>query len=376
MRALGLMSGTSLDGVDIAVLETDGDTIEAFGPTGYRPYSQIERAMLQDALAEAISLTDRTARPGVLACAETMITAAHAEAVEAFLKGHGLMPRDIDVVGFHGQTVLHRPQARLTVQIGDGHALASRLGITVVGDLRAADVAAGGQGAPLVPAYHQALVQRLGLAGPIAVLNLGGVANVTLVDDGAAPRAFDLGPANALLDDFMKERTGEGFDRDGFTAAAGEVDEEALARLLRHPFFDQPPPKSLDRNDFRAWTDEQGGLSEVTLETGAATLTALTAAGVAVSRRFMSSAPRLWVVAGGGTRNPTLMAMLSERLAPAEVTAADALGFPADYVEAQAFAYLAVRALRGLPLTYPSTTGVPSPLTGGVIFKADTLVRI
>jgi anhydro-N-acetylmuramic acid kinase len=366
------MSGTSLDGVDVAVLDTDGETINAFGPTGYRAYSATERAVLQDALAEAASLRDRDARPGVLARAEALVTIAHAEAVESLLASHGMAGADIDVLGFHGQTVLHRPHDRLTVQIGDGQALADRLGCTVVFDMRAADVAAGGQGAPLVPVYHQALVRRMQVRGPVAMLNLGGVANVTLVDRDSDPLAFDLGPANALLDDFMLVRTGEALDRDGSAAGRGVVDGPLVARLLRHPFFDQPPPKSLDRNDFHRWITQHGGLEQASVEDGAATLTALTAAGVAASRRFMNRAPALWVVAGGGARNPTLLAMLRAELTPAEVVTADDAGFSADHMEAQAFGFLAARALRGLPLTFPTTTGAPSALRGGIVVPPRT----
>ncbi len=367
MRAIGLMSGTSLDGVDVALLETDGQTIRSFGPTGYRPYAGPERTLLRQALAEAVALDDRDARPGVLAEVERLVTQAHAEAVESFLAANGLASGSIDVVGFHGQTVLHRPQAQLTVQLGDGAALSERLGIPVVFDLRAADVAGGGQGAPLVPVYHQALARRLDEPGPVAILNLGGVANLTFIDGGEPPLAFDIGPANALLDDFMKDRTGEAIDRDGRAGAAGTPDEAAVERMMAHGFFAAPPPKSLDRNDFRDWVHGNGGLAAMALEDGAATLTALTAAAVASSLGHLPKPPRCWIVAGGGARNPTLMAMLGARLAPAVVQSARDLGWSADHIEAQAFAFLAVRSLKGLPLTFPTTTGVAAPLTGGVL---------
>ncbi len=249
-RALGLMSGTSMDGVDAALLETDGLRPLSFCPTLFAPYRDEDRALLRAALAQAIDLDDRTARPGPLADAERMVTDRHAEAVETFLRENGIDAATVDVIGFHGQTVLHRPERRLTVQIGDGAALARRLGIDVVYDMRAADVAAGGQGAPLVPVYHRALVAASGLEGSVAVLNIGGVANLTFVEGEAEPIACDTGPGNALIDDLMLARTGVPLDRDGAAAAAGHVDEAALAQLLDHRYFEAPPPKSLDRNDF------------------------------------------------------------------------------------------------------------------------------
>jgi anhydro-N-acetylmuramic acid kinase len=359
--AIGLMSGTSLDGVDVALIETDGEKIARFGPTGYRPYAPAERDVLRRALAEAASLTSRVARPAAVAQAEVIVTAAHAEAVETFLRANAIARENVGIVGFHGQTALHRPQMRLTVQIGDGAGLARRLGIPVVYDFRAADVAAGGQGAPLVPIFHRALVDALDRSLPVAVLNIGGVANVTYV--GAADLiACDTGPGNALIDDFMLSRTGVARDPDGAAAALGRVDEALLGQVLADPFFVLPPPKSLDRNDFSRVTVAPGSVQD-----GAATLTALTAATVAAIVPLLPQPPRSWIVAGGGARNPTLMKMLAARLAPATVDTADAVGWSADAVEAQAFGFLAVRTLRGLPITFPSTTGVSRPLPGGAI---------
>jgi anhydro-N-acetylmuramic acid kinase len=361
------MSGTSLDGVDVAAIETDGERILGFGPTGYRPYSDDERALLRQALADAKALTDRTARPGVLAEAEAFVTGAHAEAVEAFVDDNGIARGDVAVVGFHGQTVLHRPADRLTVQIGDGAALTKRLGLTVAYDFRAADVAAGGQGAPLVPVFHQALARSIDRPHPIAVLNIGGVANVTWVD-GGNPVACDTGPGNALIDDFMRARTGAPLDRDGDQAARGTIDEAFVARVLAHPFFDLPCPKSLDRNDFAL---ANIGLPEMSVADGAATLSALTAASVARVVPRLPQPPKAWIVAGGGARNPTLMKMLAARLAPATVETADAIGWSSQSIEAQAFAYLAVRTLNGLPITFPRTTGAPKAMTGGVVVRPD-----
>jgi anhydro-N-acetylmuramic acid kinase len=367
--AIGLMSGTSYDGVDVALINTDGEEIGRVGPTGYRSYSEDERAVLRRAIAAATNLGDRAQRPAFLAEAEALVTQVHAEAVETFLAANGMPARDVGVIGFHGQTVLHQPERRLTVQLGDGQALAARLGIPVVHDFRAADVAAGGEGAPMVPVFHRALVQMLDRAHPVGVLNLGGVANLTYVDGSGELMACDTGPGNALIDDFIRLRTGASHDMDGKAAAAGQVDEAAVARVLAHPFFARRPPKSLDRNAFRNWVAEQGRLADKNAEDGAATLTAITAGAIARAVTLLPRPPSGWIAAGGGTRNPTLMRMLQERLAPATVETADVVGWSADALEAQAFAYLAVRSMRGLPLTFPGTTGVRGPMAGGVLAR-------
>jgi anhydro-N-acetylmuramic acid kinase len=362
LTAIGMMSGTSLDGVDVALIETDGERIGAFGPAGYRPYSEAERAVLRQALAEAVNLSQRDIRPGILAEAERVVTSAHAEAVTTFLTQHGIASGSVDILGFHGQTVLHRPAERLTVQIGDAQALARTLHIPVMSDMRAADVASGGQGAPMVPVYHRALAQGLDRDGPIAVINIGGVSNVTYIDGNDALIACDTGPGNALLDDFVFRTTGASFDVDGALAARGRVDQAWVAKGLQNPFFGAPPPKSLDRNDFAALV-----LNDMTPADGAATLTAFTAAAIASIVPLLPQPPRNWIVTGGGARNPTMLRMLREQLPAATVESADALGWSADAVEAQAFAFLAVRALKGLPLSYPATTGVPTPMPGGVL---------
>jgi anhydro-N-acetylmuramic acid kinase len=364
--AIGLMSGTSQDGVDMALIDSDGERIAQLGATACRPYSKAERTLLRRATAAAANLTERTARPGVVAEAERLINDAHAEVVESFLVANGLQRGEVAVIGFHGQTLLHRPEQRLTLQIGDGRALAARLAIPVVYDFRAADVAAGGQGAPLAPVFHRALVRRLQHASPIAVLNLGGVANVTYID-GEELIACDTGPGNALLDDFLRLRTGAPLDTDGRIAASGTIDEMMIERLLAHPFFALKPPKSLDRNAFRGWVGDT--LDGIDVEIGAATLTALTAAAAARIVPHLPRSPANWIVAGGGARNPTLLRMLTERLTPARVESAHAVGWSIDSLEAQAFAYLAVRSLRGLPITFPATTGAPRPLSGGVLAK-------
>jgi anhydro-N-acetylmuramic acid kinase len=360
------MSGTSQDGVDVALIDTDGERIAQFGATACRPYSKAERTLLRRATAAAANLTERTARPAIVAEAEQLVNDAHAEAVETFLGANDLQAGSVAAVGFHGQTLLHRPERGLTLQIGDGAALAARLGIPVVYDFRAADVAAGGQGAPLAPIYHRALTRRLGLAPPIAVLNIGGVANVTYID-GEDLIACDTGPGNALLDDFLRLRTGRPLDTDGRAAAAGAINAATIERLLAHPFFALPPPKSLDRNDFRGLVGDT--LDGIGIEDGAATLTALTAAAVARIVPQLPRRPVTWIAAGGGARNPTLMRMLAERLKPARIETAHEVGWSIDSLEAQAFAYLAVRSLRGLPITFPGTTGAPRPLSGGVLAK-------
>jgi anhydro-N-acetylmuramic acid kinase len=360
--ALGLMSGTSLDGVDIALLTTDGERIGEFGPSRTFSYADEDREVLRRALREAASLGDRNARPDVLADAEHLVTRRHAEALEGFLAESGV-PRDtIDVVGFHGQTVFHAPERGLTVQIGDGAVLARRVGRPVVWDFRAADVAAGGQGAPLAPAFHRALAKTAELPGNVAFLNIGGVANVTCLDDRGEPAAFDTGPGNALLDDFMRRRTGAPYDADGTLAGSGTPSRAILDELLSSPYFSAPPPKSLDRESFAP--PDLSGLSDAD---GAATLLAFTVQAVAASVRHCRSTPGAWYVCGGGRRNAALMQALAAALAPARVAPVEALGFDGDAIEAQAFAFLAVRALDGLPLTFPLTTGAAKPLTGGRI---------
>src|ERR1051325_10585465 len=283
MRALGLMSGTSMDGIDVALIETDGETISRFGPSALHFYQEHEVAILRRAMDEAPALRTRTERPGVIAEAEDLSTVLHASAVNTFLTVNDIDRNSIDVIGYHGQTVLHRPRDKLTVQLGDGAALARKTGIPVVYDFRAADVAAGGQGAPLVPVFHRALKQALSRPHPIVLLNLGGGANVTFVDGENDPIACDTGPANALLDDFMRSRNGTARDVDGQAAAKGHVDAEAIERLLTHPFFARACPKSLDRNDFREWVAQHTGLAEQSVEDGAASLTMLSAATVAWS---------------------------------------------------------------------------------------------
>jgi anhydro-N-acetylmuramic acid kinase len=299
LNALGLMSGTSLDGIDVALLTTNGENIVERGPSATYVYRPDQQALLQDALAQSKTLEDRTSRPGILAEAERELTDWHAEAVERFCREHALSHENIDVIGFHGQTVLHRPELRLTVQIGDGTALAKRLGIPVVFDMRAADIAAGGQGAPLVPVYHRALASRLA-ERPVAFVNIGGVANMTWIGHDGALTAFDTGPGNALLNDWCEKHTDVPFDRDGALAAKGVLNSKAYNILESSSYFEQAVPKSLDRNAF-----DVSVLQGLSLEDGAATLTHFTASSIARAAAQVPEYPKLWVLCGGGRKNPS-----------------------------------------------------------------------
>lgn len=384
VRALGLMSGTSMDGIDVALLDTDGADVVVRGPSMTFPYAPETRARLLTGMAEARELMDRAQRPGSLAALEVEITELHGAAVNAFRRKHGIGRADVALVGFHGQTVLHRsPKVEIatgpdgvpfdvtvpgmTVQLGDGALLSELTALYVVCDMRAADMAAGGQGAPLVPAYHRALAAQLPQR-PLAMLNIGGVANVTWIGRDGEMIAFDTGPGNALIDDWMAKRSGVALDAGGVAAAAGKVNEDVLRFYLGHDYFSALAPKSLDRNAF-FWDLVEW----MSLEDGAATLTAFTAGAISRAREQMREEPALWVVAGGGRKNATLMAVIAARVENA-VVPAEAVGLCGDCLEAEAWAYLAVRSYYGLPITYPGTTGVREPLTGGVHMKAPTAV--
>jgi anhydro-N-acetylmuramic acid kinase len=358
-RAIGMMSGTSLDGVDAALVETDGEGRMRTGPALTIPYEKSLRERLRRALG---------GRHPVKAI-ERSLTIAHAEAVTALLAQSGRSAADIDLIGFHGQTIVHRPEDAVTWQIGDAGLLAQRTRIDVVADFRSADVAAGGQGAPFVPVFHRALAAEL--ERPLAVLNIGGVANVTWIGsagvDGADLLAFDTGPGNALIDDWMLAHTGQPRDQDGASAARGKVDRAALDRLLGHEYFARRPPKSLDRNAF-----DPAPVEKLSTENGAATLVRFTAEATALARRHFPHPARQWIVTGGGRRNPTLMAALREAMGGVPIRAAEEVGWDGDALEAQAFAYLAVRSRRGLPLSFPTTTGVRAPMQGGRFFPKPT----
>lgn len=354
-RAVGLMSGTSADGIDAALIDTDGEGAVVPGLARSYPYT----ADFRRRLLTAFGGWQRT--PDIDAL-EAELTLLHAEAVEELIDAAAIDPGTVEVVGFHGQTLAHDPAGGRTWQLGDGPQLARTLGLDVVHDFRSADMAAGGEGAPLAPAYHAALAADL--ARPLAVVNIGGVANVTYLPRGGDPLAFDTGPGNGPIDDWVAARAGQPCDRDGALAAAGAVDEGRVAAWLEDSWFDRPPPKSLDRGDFAHLEMAGAGL-----EDGAATLTAFTARSIARVAEHLPAPPLRWLVTGGGRHNPTLMRMLAEAIR-APVDPVEAVGWDGDAIEAQAFAYLAVRSLRGLPLTFPRTTGVAAPTTGGRVAPA------
>jgi anhydro-N-acetylmuramic acid kinase len=349
LRTIGLMSGTSLDGVDAAWLETDGEQIGVLGPTLTLPYDDRLRAELRRILDHASNLDpdDRALNSAV-----ARLTEYHVRAVAA-------LGRPADLIGFHGQTILHQPDRRRTWQVGDAGELARRTGLPVAHDFRSADVAAGGQGAPLAPVYHAALARDV--AKPLAVLNIGGVANVTWIGADGELVAFDTGPGNGPLDDWIARGAGAAFDRDGAIARSGQADPAVLSQLLADPYFSRPPPKSLDRLDFAA-SLAASRLGDLPLADGAATLVAFTAAAAAVAP--LPATPLRWLVTGGGRHNPAIMTALRTRLG-VPVDPVEALGWNGDAIEAQCFGFLAARARAGLPISFPGTTGVPRPMTGG-----------
>jgi len=349
MRILGLMSGTSLDGVDAAILETDGDTIHAIGPTYAAPFSAEERALLKTATAQCVA-TD-SAEPDLLSTADKVIVDAHVRCAKALLAAPDA--GKVTVIGYHGQTVLHRPERQLTVQIGSPGKLAQALGIDVIADLRQADIAAGGEGAPLVPVYHAALARRIGIAGPVAFLNVGGVANLTFIGRDGALIARDTGPGNGMLDLLIQQRGLGQYDADGAIAARGKVNHAIVAQWLAHPYFQREGPKSLDRHDFPLHA-----VAALPVEDAAATLVAFTAQAVAISARTLPEPPTSWIICGGGRHHPVLMRALREALG--DCKNADDLGLRGDFIEAEAMAFIAARSLRGLPVTFPGTTGVNS----------------
>ena len=355
VRALGLMSGTSMDGIDAAILQSDGCEITAFGPTHYKAYSHEDRVLLRRAMDEARDLTSREARPGALHDAETLVTERHIAIVRQVLAEAG----PVDLIGFHGQTLFHAPDRGLTVQIGDGQKLADAIGTPVVYDLRANDVANGGQGAPLVPVYHRALAMHLGIEPPLAIVNIGGVAKATWIGCDGDLAACDTGPGNALMNDWVKQHTGADFDADGSLARNGTIDAKVLSVLLDHPYFALDWPKSLDRDAFSL-----SPLSGLDLADGVATLAAFTVKTLADGLRGFGQVPTKVVVCGGGTRNPVLMEMLAKELSVPVMTM-DSYGVQADFIEAQAFAFCAIRSANGLAVTFPGTTGVSVPLSGG-----------
>jgi len=364
--SLGLMSGTSMDGIDLAAIRTDGMEDVERGPSMFVPYDPAFRKRLETGLETAKSIRARTERPGDLADLEQELTQRHADAVMRFLDAHGSDWRP-EVIGFHGQTVLHRPNEALTVQLGDGEALAESTGIRVVYDMRAEDMGHGGQGAPLVPVYHAALAASLSVNWkrlPLCFVNIGGISNITYIPQYGDPVAFDTGPGNALIDQWVSREAGIPYDAEGRIASEGQVLDSVVERYLAHPFFDKAGPKSLDRNDFDLSEVEGSELAD-----GARTLAAVTAKAIMRAADHLEEQPKLWVVCGGGRKNPYVINDMRDAAKgfDALVEVADDLGWNGDSMEAEAWAYLAVRALAGLPLTFPTTTGCEYPVSGGVI---------
>jgi anhydro-N-acetylmuramic acid kinase len=367
MRIVGLMSGTSLDGVDAAMLRTDGQAITGFGPGIQLDYTPADRAVLQRAVDAGLAWRFDGGEPEVFAQAEAVLTRTHADAVRQVCQMVGLQAAQLDLVGFHGQTVIHIPPTGQspgqTRQIGNAQDLATALGCPVAFDFRSEDVRAGGQGAPLAPAYHAALVQACGLEQPIGVLNIGGVANLTLIGSDGTLTAFDTGPGNGLIDAWMAEQAGVAMDAGGEVSAKGRVLDAGLDELLAHPHFAIEGPKSLDRWDFSL-----DPARNLTVEDGAATLAEFTAHTVALGLQAVAERPKRLIVCGGGRKNRDLMARIA-RACGVQVQSAEAVGWRGDLIEAEAFAYLAARTQKRLPISWPGTTGVPQPLTGGTIVE-------
>jgi len=366
------MSGTSMDGIDVAMITSDGDGIVERGPSSEFPFdSKIRRQIEMGLVAARCMGKDRDARPDVLAKLEHDLTVLHVAAVTRFIGSHNLNPDDIDVIGFHGQTVLHWPEAALTVQLGDGPLLARQTGIDVVCDMRAADMVAGGQGAPLVPVYHRALARSLSpevlAERPVAFVNIGGISNITYVPESGDLIAFDTGPGNALIDQWVQARANISYDKGGEIAKSGQIVEPLLRHYLASPYFQQSLPKSLDRSEFLPPRDE--GLS---LADGARTLAQITARSIFAAIDHLPEAPKLWIICGGGRKNEVIMSDLKNiaESGGGKVITAEEAGFNGDAMEAEAFAYLAIRSLKGLPLTFPGTTGCNTATRGGVMCEA------
>ncbi len=356
--AIGVISGTSMDGIDVALIRSDGAERVETGPAATFPYPEPVALALRAVVADPSEAEKPQAE------LERVVTDAHVAAVEAFLDRFAIARESVALIGMHGQTILHRPRARLTRQLCDGARAAAALRIDVVSDFRSADVAAGGEGAPLAPIYHAAMAA--GLERPLMILNWGGVGNVTYLGAEGEIIAFDTGPANALIDDFLLRRRGVALDENGALAGEGRIDADALEAMMRDPYFDRAAPKSLDRNHFAPAADLLERLSDAD---GAATLSAFTVEATAAALRLVPAPPRRWLVGGGGRRNPLLMGRLAERLG-ASVEPVEAIGFDGDAIEAQCFAYLGLRSRQGEPLSFPTTTGVPKPMTGGRFWPA------
>lgn len=352
-KAIGLMSGTSMDGIDAAIIATDGHIISSIIGGTTLPYTDEFRNKLQQLIVGKGNKQE----------VERELTILHSKAVSAVLDDCDEDTSSIDFIGFHGHTIDHRPHDGVTTQIGDGKLLQELTKITVINDFRSADVKAGGQGAPLVPVYHQALLHNE--EKPIAVVNIGGVANVTWIGKNAGDLlAFDTGPGNALLDDWIKAKTEKHFDNGGKLAKKGKINKDIVATLMADKFFATKPPKSLDRNHFSS----SRPYKDLSTEDGAASLVAFTAESIATAEKFFPEAVNKWLVSGGGRHNIAIMDSL-KKLLNAPVLDINEIGNDGDLLEAQAFAFLAVRTALGLPISFPGTTGVKAPICGGVMWK-------
>ncbi|MCJ8311050.1 MAG: anhydro-N-acetylmuramic acid kinase [Hyphomicrobiales bacterium] len=363
------MSGTSMDGIDVALVKTDGQNQVEFGPTMAVEYAPDFRKKLEQAMLDAVQIEDRSDRPAGLAELETALTDLHADAVRQFLQHNGLQPQDVHCLGFHGQTVLHCPHQGLTVQLGDGQRLANATGIDVVYDMRAEDMIAGGQGAPLVPVFHQTLARQKKPALPACFVNIGGISNITYVDDDALV-AFDTGPGNALIDQWVQQKGGIPYDQGGRIASEGGIVSPIVDEYLAAAFFEKGGCKSLDRADFPPLQSDRAELSD-----GARTLARITAASIIKAIDHLPAAPATWILCGGGRLNDVIVSDMKDLASQTDgdVIVSDELGLSGDMIEAQAFAYLAVRSQLGLPLTYPTTTGCKQPTGGGVLARAEAL---
>ncbi len=362
LTAMGLTSGTSMDGVDAALLVTDGVDVFQQGKALNRPYDMQMRAELKEITGKEASQDKEKIKE-----VERKLTLFHAEVVSELLDLADLRAEDIDVLGFHGQTIFHCPEENLSVQIGDGQLLAEKTKIQVVNRFRNADIANGGQGGPLMSSYHQALARDL--EKPLIVLNIGGVAKVSYIGENGELIAFDTGPGNALIDDWMLKKHGTNMDFDGSMAARGEANEKIIQTMMKHPYFKKTPPKSLDRDEFSQKIMEH--IEGQSVENGAATLTAFTAHTIVhACQNFLPLAAKRWIVCGGGANNPTLMRLLRQKMT-ALVETARYVKWEGDFLEAQGFAFLAVRSLFGLPISFPTTTGVPHSMCGGLLHKVE-----
>lgn len=351
--AIGLMSGTSQDGIDASMIKTDGKEATEIIAHHSVPYPNDLKLALKAVFKD----------PSSIVSVERNITNLHKDAIDQLLSKANYQASDVDIIGFHGQTIYHDPFERLTWQVGDGALLACKTGIPVICDFRRHDIACGGQGAPLAPIYHQAIAKKAGITDPVVFVNIGGVSNITYIDNDQMI-AFDTGPGNGLIDDYVLEHCHKDYDENGAIAAKGTVNETQLSILLDHPFFKAPPPKSLDRYSF-----DSDPIQTLAPEDAVATLTAFTTKAIAAAEPFLAKQPSNWYVTGGGRHNLTLMQQL-ECGVHGKVSSIEDLGVNGDMVEAEAFAYMAVRSLHRMPITFPGTTGVKEPMFGGAYYPA------